>query len=62
MAVPLGRPGASAGPGRDGFGPTAGLPRPRARWISTELEDVTEVEYRQLRLERVVLVGVWTSG
>ncbi|MFO7253436.1 MAG: GTPase HflX, partial [Actinomycetes bacterium] len=30
--------------------------------FSTELEDVTEVEYRRLRLERVVLVGVWTSG
>lgn len=30
--------------------------------LSTELADVTEVEYRQLRLERVVLVGVWTSG
>ena len=30
--------------------------------LSTELEDVTEVEYRQLRLERVVLVGVWTEG
>lgn len=30
--------------------------------LSTELEDVTEVEYRQLRLERVVLVSVWTSG
>ncbi|GHA00870.1 MULTISPECIES: GTPase HflX [Streptomyces] len=30
--------------------------------LSTELEDVTEVEYRQLRLERVVLVGVWTTG
>ena len=30
--------------------------------ITTELEDVSEVEYRQLRLERVVLVGVWTSG
>ncbi|MFJ9209231.1 GTPase HflX [Streptomyces sp. NPDC102264] len=30
--------------------------------LSTELEDVTEVEYRELRLERVVLVGVWTSG
>jgi GTPase len=30
--------------------------------LSTELDDVTEVEYRQLRLERVVLVGVWTSG
>ena len=30
--------------------------------LSTELVDVTEVENRQLRLERVVLVGVWTSG
>ena len=30
--------------------------------IRTELEDITEVEYRQLRLERVVLVSVWTSG
>jgi GTP-binding protein HflX len=30
--------------------------------LSTELQDVSEVEYRQLRLERVVLVGVWTDG
>lgn len=30
--------------------------------LSTELEDITEVEYRQVRLERVVLAGVWTSG
>jgi GTP-binding protein HflX len=30
--------------------------------MSTELTDVTEVEYRQLRLERVVLVSVWTTG
>jgi GTPase len=30
--------------------------------LSTELADVTEVEYRQVRLERVVLVGVWTDG
>ena len=30
--------------------------------LSTELEDVTEVEYRQVRLERVVLAGVWTDG
>ncbi len=30
--------------------------------LSTELADITEVEYRQLRLERVVLVGVWTEG
>src|SRR5205807_474007 len=34
----------------------------RVGGITTELEDVTEVEYRQLRLERVVLIGVWTSG
>jgi GTPase len=34
----------------------------RIAGLSTELEDVTEVEYRQLRLERVVLVGVWTAG
>ncbi|PFG35906.1 GTP-binding protein HflX [Flavimobilis soli] len=30
--------------------------------LSTELEDVTEVEYRQLRLEKVVLVGVYSGG
>lgn len=30
--------------------------------MSTELSDITEVEYRQLRLERVVLVSVWTTG
>ena len=34
----------------------------RVPGLSTELEDVTEVEYRQLRLERVVLCGVWTEG
>src|SRR5580765_4784936 len=34
----------------------------RVPGITTELEDVTEVEYRRLRLERVVLIGVWTSG
>ncbi|MGB9378123.1 MAG: GTPase HflX, partial [Mycobacteriales bacterium] len=34
----------------------------RVPGLSTELADVTEVEYRQLRLERVVLVGVWTTG
>lgn len=34
----------------------------RVSGLSTELADVTEVEYRQLRLERVVLVGVWTEG
>ncbi|MBK9741005.1 MAG: GTPase HflX [Actinobacteria bacterium] len=34
----------------------------RVAGLSTELEDVTEVEYRQVRLERVVLAGVWTEG
>jgi GTP-binding protein HflX len=34
----------------------------RVAGLSTELTDVTEVEYRQLRLERVLLVGVWTEG
>jgi GTP-binding protein HflX len=34
----------------------------RVSGLSTELQDVTEVEYRQLRLERVVLAGVWTEG
>ena len=34
----------------------------RVAGLSTELEDVTEVEYRQLRLERVVLVGLWGAG
>jgi GTP-binding protein HflX len=34
----------------------------RVAGLRTDLEDITEVEYRALRLERVVLVGVWTSG
>ncbi|GAA4483426.1 GTPase HflX [Microbacterium panaciterrae] len=34
----------------------------RVGGLSTELEDVTEVEYRQLRLENVVLVGVYPQG
>jgi GTPase len=34
----------------------------RVAGLSTELEDITEVEYRQLRLEKVALVGVWTKG
>ena len=34
----------------------------RVAGLSTELEDVSEVEYRQLRLERVVLVSVWSEG
>ncbi len=34
----------------------------RVAGLSTELTDISEVEYRQLRLEQVVLVGVWTTG
>jgi len=34
----------------------------RVAGLSTELEDVTEVEYRQLRLEKVVLIGVYPQG
>ncbi len=34
----------------------------RVAGIRTDLEDISEVEYRQLRLERVVLIGVWTEG
>ena len=34
----------------------------RVAGLSTELQDVNDAEYRQLRLERVVLVGVWTEG
>ena len=30
--------------------------------LSTELTDISEAEYRQLRLEKVILVGVWTEG
>ncbi len=30
--------------------------------MSTELTDISEVEYRKLLLERVLLVGVWTEG
>jgi GTP-binding protein HflX len=34
----------------------------RVAGIRTDIEDVTEVEYRQLRLERVVLLGVYSRG
>jgi len=34
----------------------------RVAGISTELQDISEVEYRALRLERVVLVGQWSHG
>ena len=34
----------------------------RVAGLSTELEDISEAENRQVRLERVVLAGVWTGG
>jgi GTP-binding protein HflX len=34
----------------------------RVAGLSTELEDVTEVEYRQLRIENVVLIGIYPQG
>jgi GTP-binding protein HflX len=34
----------------------------RVSGLSTEMQDVSDAEYRQLRLEKVVLVGVWTEG
>ncbi len=34
----------------------------RVAGLSTELQDISDAEYRQLRLEKVVLVGVWTDG
>jgi len=32
----------------------------RVSGLSTEMQDVSDAEYRQLRLEKVVIVGVWT--
>jgi GTP-binding protein HflX len=34
----------------------------RVAGMSTELQDISDVEYRQLRLEKVVLIGVWGRG
>ncbi len=34
----------------------------RVAGMSTQVEDISEVEYRDLQLERVVLVSVWTTG
>ena len=31
----------------------------RVNGLSTELQDITDVEYRQLRLEKVILIGLW---
>lgn len=34
----------------------------RVAGLSTEMEDISEVEYRQLRLEKVVLIGIWSEN
>ena len=34
----------------------------RVKGFSTQLQDISEAEYRELQLEKVVLVGVWTEG
>src|SRR5882724_2212181 len=59
----------SPGPDGDGLPPGTGEldledrhALRRVAGLSTELQDVSEVEYRALRLERVVLMGVWTEG
>ena len=34
----------------------------RVKGFSTQLQDISDAEYRELQLERVILVGVWTEG
>ncbi len=34
----------------------------RIAGFSTQLQDISDAEYRELQLEKVVLVGVWTDG
>jgi GTPase len=34
----------------------------RVQGFSTQLQDISDAEYRELQLERVILVGVWTEG
>jgi len=34
----------------------------RIAGFSTQLQDINDAEYRELQLEKVVLVGVWTNG
>jgi GTP-binding protein HflX len=34
----------------------------RVAGFSTQLQDISDAEYRELQLEKVVLVGVWTTG
>ena len=66
-ALPEAARPATAAPGRDRpDGDRLGVAERhalrRVAGLSTELEDVSEVEYRALRLERVVLMGVWADG
>ena len=46
----------------DQFDLDARLSLTRVPGMSTDQSDISEVEYRQLRLERVVLCSVWTQG
>jgi len=57
-----GGPGTTAGFDGDQYDRDARAALRRVAGLSTELEDVTEVEYRQLRLENVVLIGVYQQG
>ena len=34
----------------------------RIAGFSTQLQDISDAEYRELQLEKVVLAGVWTTG
>jgi len=34
----------------------------RVQGFSTQLQDISDAEYRELQLERVILIGVWTEG
>ena len=54
--------GASGDPDGDQFDRDVRASLRRVGGLSTELEDVTEVEYRQLRLENVVLIGVYSGS
>ncbi|GAB2612023.1 GTPase HflX [Kribbella endophytica] len=50
------------GPGIEGLELEERQALRRVVGMSTELTDISEVEYRKLLLERVLLVGVWTEG
>lgn len=65
------RRGADQRPTQDGDAPSVGeldledreaIRRRETTIHSDDAADIYEVEYRKLRLERVILVGVWTEG